>query len=103
MSAPPTTDPVRVRRGPVVATLRGAIRFYQAARGGRPSPCRFDPSCSTYALQAVDAHGAVRGTFLAIRRLLRCHPWGGFGYDPVPDSKSKLHHHTATQAPGVVR
>lgn len=49
--------------------------------------CRFDPSCSNYALQAVKRHGAFRGAWLTIKRLGRCHPWGGCGHDPVPPSK----------------
>jgi putative membrane protein insertion efficiency factor len=49
--------------------------------------CRFDPSCSEYALEALKMHGAFRGTWLAAQRIGRCHPWGGTGYDPVPDSK----------------
>ena len=55
---------------------------------GRPSPCRYDPSCSTYALEALERHGAARGTWLTLRRLARCHPWGGMGWDPVPDRKA---------------
>ena len=47
--------------------------------------CRYQPTCSTYALEALERHGALRGTRLAARRILRCHPWGGSGYDPVPD------------------
>jgi putative membrane protein insertion efficiency factor len=46
--------------------------------------CRFHPSCSAYALEALESHGAARGTWLALRRLARCHPWGGSGLDPVP-------------------
>ncbi|HET8665122.1 MAG TPA: membrane protein insertion efficiency factor YidD [Nocardioides sp.] len=46
--------------------------------------CRYHPSCSTYALQAVTEYGAIRGSWLAVRRLLRCHPWAAGGYDPVP-------------------
>ncbi|HEX3426935.1 MAG TPA: membrane protein insertion efficiency factor YidD [Acidimicrobiales bacterium] len=65
--------------------LLGLIRGYQLARHGRPSPCRYFPSCSVYAATAVRRHGAVRGSWLALRRLCRCHPWGGFGADPVPD------------------
>jgi putative membrane protein insertion efficiency factor len=68
--------------------LTRAITWYQVAVQHRPSPCRFVPSCSTYAAEAVAEHGAARGSFLALRRLLRCHPWGGHGYDPVPPSRS---------------
>jgi uncharacterized protein len=46
--------------------------------------CRFTPSCSAYAVEAIQAHGAARGLWLAVRRVARCHPWGGFGHDPVP-------------------
>ena len=49
-----------------------------------PPSCRFQPSCSAYAIGALQRYGAVRGGWLAIRRLLRCHPWGGSGHDPVP-------------------
>lgn len=49
------------------------------------SRCRFLPSCSEYAIEALRRHGLVRGSWLTTRRLLRCHPWGGYGYDPVPD------------------
>lgn len=51
--------------------------------------CRFAPSCSEYALEALRAHGAFRGAWLAARRVSRCHPWGGSGYDPVPPSERK--------------
>jgi len=61
-----------------------AIRTYQQVMAGRPSPCRFTPSCSSYAAEAIETHGAGRGSWLAARRLARCHPWGGHGYDPVP-------------------
>lgn len=47
--------------------------------------CRFAPSCSEYALEAVSRHGPVAGSWMAARRICRCHPWGGHGYDPVPD------------------
>lgn len=49
-----------------------------------PSCCRYTPTCSRYALEALRRHGPVRGTWLALKRILRCHPWGGSGYDPVP-------------------
>lgn len=46
--------------------------------------CRFDPTCSAYALEALRVHGGIRGSWLAVRRILRCHPWGGMGVDDVP-------------------
>lgn len=66
--------------------LRRLIRGYQFVRAGRPSPCRYTPVCSDYALEAIEVHGAVRGGWLSLRRVGRCHPWGGHGYDPVPPS-----------------
>ncbi|GGN57503.1 putative membrane protein insertion efficiency factor [Novosphingobium indicum] len=54
-----------------------------------PPTCRYSPSCSQYAIEAVKKHGAIKGGSLAIWRLLRCQPWGGHGYDPVPDLKQK--------------
>jgi len=47
--------------------------------------CRYHPTCSAYALEAIEKHGAVRGWWLAAKRIGRCHPWGGAGFDPVPD------------------
>lgn len=70
---------------PSVRFLLVLVRLYQAARAGRASPCRYDPSCSAYAATALERHGAAWGAWLATRRLARCHPWGGFGPDPVPD------------------
>jgi putative membrane protein insertion efficiency factor len=67
-----------------VALLTGAIRVYQGVTAGRLSPCRFVPSCSTYAIEAIEQHGAARGSWLALRRLGRCRPLGGRGFDPVP-------------------
>lgn len=49
-----------------------------------PPTCRFAPSCSEYAIQAIRKYGAVKGSWLAGKRLMRCHPWGGSGYDPIP-------------------
>lgn len=64
-----------------------AIRFYrQAVSPWTPPSCRFTPTCSAYALEAIDAHGAGKGGWLALRRILRCHPWGGHGHDPVPEA-----------------
>ncbi|MHC4235402.1 MAG: membrane protein insertion efficiency factor YidD [Planctomycetota bacterium] len=63
----------------------GVIRAYQVTISPiLPASCRFTPSCSQYALEAVTRHGAARGGWLAVRRLLRCHPFGGCGLDPVP-------------------
>jgi uncharacterized protein len=59
-----------------------AYRFFLSPWLG--SACRFEPTCSRYALQALDAHGAARGSYLATRRVLRCHPWCAGGHDPVP-------------------
>lgn len=61
------------------------IRTYQLARTGRVSPCRFTPTCSQYAVEAVERHGAGRGLALTARRLGRCRPGGPSGYDPVPE------------------
>lgn len=49
-----------------------------------PPSCRFTPTCSQYALEALRRHGAIKGLWLTVKRILRCHPWGGSGYDPVP-------------------
>ena len=67
--------------------LRTTFRGWQRFRGDRPSPCRFTPTCSAYGIEAVETHGALRGGALAARRVLRCHPWGRFGYDPVPPER----------------
>jgi len=71
--------------------LQGVVIFYQRylraifhALGGPHAGCRFEPSCSHYSLQALQQHGPWYGAWLTLRRLLRCHPFGGFGYDPVP-------------------
>ena len=67
------------------ALLRGAIRLYQLFVSPLLLPsCRYLPSCSDYAAEAVTRHGAWKGSLLAARRLARCHPWGGSGFDPVP-------------------
>ncbi|PHS05327.1 MAG: membrane protein insertion efficiency factor YidD [Kordia sp.] len=61
------------------------IRFYQAAISPyTPAACRFSPTCSSYSLEALQVHGLFKGSWLAIKRIGKCHPWGGSGYDPVP-------------------
>lgn len=70
--------------------IRAMIRAYQLfVRPLLPPSCRFYPSCSHYAAEAVARHGARRGSGLALRRLFRCHPWGDSGYDPVPPALSR--------------
>lgn len=61
------------------------IRFYQAAISPyTPATCRFSPTCSSYTLEALQVHGLIKGGWLAIKRIGKCHPWGSSGYDPVP-------------------
>lgn len=65
--------------------LIGLVRLYQGAISWwTPPSCRFVPTCSSYAIEAIERHGGVRGSWLAVRRIARCHPFGGQGFDPVP-------------------
>ena len=69
----------------LVALLLLPTYFYQRCISPlTPPSCRFTPTCSEYAVQAIRKYGPFKGLYLAVRRLLRCHPWGGSGYDPVP-------------------
>lgn len=73
------------RRTPAPSRLAlGLIRAYQGLRAGKPSPCRFWPTCSAYCAEAIEEHGLLRGALLGLRRLLRCHPFGRRGIDLVP-------------------
>lgn len=68
------------------------IRFYQLAISPMlPAACRYTPTCSQYAIEAIRVHGPLLGSWLALRRIMRCHPWGGSGYDPVPPPKHSDH------------
>lgn len=77
--------------GRAARALMAVVKAYQLVRQGRPSPCRYVPTCSSYTLEALALHGARRGAWLGARRLLRCHPWGGFGADLVPDPAPAPH------------
>ncbi len=86
-AAPPTAapSPALPPQSPAARLILGAILVYRyslSAVLGRQ--CRFAPTCSEYAADAVRSHGALRGGWLGLKRIGRCHPWGGSGYDPVP-------------------
>ena len=105
MSTTPIAIPGSVRRRITFLVqvprllLLGLLRLYQLYVSPlRPPTCRFYPSCSQYAVVAVTRHGALRGTWLAVRRLLRCHPWNPGGVDDVPPPGAvhvRRHHHVA--------
>jgi putative membrane protein insertion efficiency factor len=61
-----------------------------------PLACRYEPTCSVYMIEAIKIHGAWKGVCLGLKRIARCHPWGGFGYDPVPPKKSNQHQHSTS-------
>ncbi len=82
-------------RGTLTSAIRLLIRFYQRIlnpmlkfAAGPAAGCRFTPTCSNYFLAAVEIHGPFRGSWLGICRIFRCHPWGRYGYDPVPPLRS---------------
>jgi len=87
---------------PLARLLTLLVRAYQLVLSPLLGPrCRFYPSCSAYAVQALSTHGALRGTYLAGRRLLRCHPWNPGGVDHVPPAGSFTWHHPHHSAGGT--
>ena len=89
MTAVQAPAPTARRVSPAARVLLLLFRGWQLVRGAQPSPCRFLPTCSAYGIEAVEAHGALRGGVLVARRLGRCHPWGSYGFDPVPPRKAR--------------
>lgn len=90
ISTEPSMDSAPVELSRAARWLRAGVRGYQKVMGGRPSPCRFYPTCSQYAVEALEVHGAGRGMYLAARRILRCNPLGPHGVDLVPLSKRSV-------------
>ncbi|HAY69251.1 MAG: membrane protein insertion efficiency factor YidD [Acidimicrobiaceae bacterium] len=80
----------RMNNGHMKKIVLSVLSWYRQYRGLRPDACRFDPTCSAYTVEAVETHGALRGLYLGTRRVLRCHPLGGRGYDPVPPVTSSV-------------
>jgi putative membrane protein insertion efficiency factor len=75
---------------PIGLVMRGLIRLYQLLLSPvLPASCRFTPSCSAYAMQAIEEHGPLGGSWLGVKRICRCHPWNDGGYDPVPPAHTE--------------
>jgi len=87
ISGKPLAEPTLFKSTWATRSLLALIVTYQRLTAGRQAPCRFYPSCSHYAAEAIATHGASRGTLLATRRLLRCRPFGPHGIDLVPEPK----------------
>jgi hypothetical protein len=89
ISTRPWTVPAHLPKSSRVAgALVGTVKIYQRLTARRIAPCRFYPSCSHYAVEAIEVHGAWRGTAMALRRLGRCRPLGPHGIDLVPEAKN---------------
>lgn len=79
---------------PITWIFRVLIKGYQwLISPVLPGSCRFHPTCSAYALEALDAHGPIKGVWLGIKRIFRCHPWNDGGYDPVPGTEHHVNGH----------
>ena len=78
--------------GPAARGAVALVRVYQRLTAHRPSPCRYVPTCSNYALDAYELHGFVRGSWLTAKRIGRCHPWASSGWDPVPGAGGSADH-----------
>jgi len=79
---------------PLAFIMRALVKGYQwFISPVLPGSCRFYPTCSSYTLQAIDTHGALKGGWLGLKRILRCHPWNDGGYDPVPGTETHQHTH----------
>ena len=80
--------------------LIALVRAYQLLLSPYlPASCRYHPSCASYTAEAISVHGPVRGLWLAARRIARCHPWGGMGFDPVPPRRVRKELNTAAPQP----
>lgn len=79
---------------PAARLLRWFVQVVRAVRANRPPACRYLPTCSSYAIEALEVHGAARGGWLTVRRLARCQPLGSHGYDPVPPAAAPHHLHS---------
>ena len=78
-------QPLHLLQRALIAILIGAIQVYRWVFSSVMGPsCRFEPTCSAFAVEAIRSHGPLVGTWLAVHRIARCHPWGGAGLDPVP-------------------
>lgn len=79
-----------MKANPIKYALIALLKVYRAVISPLYGQvCRYHPSCSAYALEAVTEHGSIKGSWLAVRRLGRCHPWAAGGYDPVPSKRAK--------------
>ena len=92
---------------PIQHILVFALKVYRhglspvkTALFGASARCRYTPSCSAYSLEAIQRHGAVSGSWLALKRVCRCHPWGGCGHDPVPETTLKVPEFKRPARPG---